>query len=259
MNKKGITLVSIIMIITLLAIVVGGITSYISEGLRFSVSNMNTTKALYMAQAGLVAAIVDFQDNGLWGSVQNNNDAGGEFYYSIGKNADFFWINPATPQTTGKQLKRIPIKNLNSAGSITITDLLVAWTFGGNITSVTLGNSNVWTGALASPASLNITDLAITSGTQHANNNDQIFEFSSNVPSTSSTDMVVTFVFSDGSSRKAYILKSGLGANKEFSITSTGEVRGGVSGTFRRTLLATYDTGTNKITSWQEASSHIIP
>ena len=260
MNRRGITLVSIIMIMVLLAIIVAGITSYIVEGLRFSVSNTNSTKALYMAQAGVMSAIVDFLDNGLWGSARNNNDAGGEFYYHLGKSADFLFIDPSTPQASGKVLKRIPIKNLNSSSSITITDLVVSWTFGGTIDKVTLANSIVWTGSLSSPASLNITDTTIASGgAQHGNNNDQIWEFSGNVPTTSTTEVLVEFIFSDGSSRKAYLLRLGKGGNKEFSITSTGEIRRGASLEARRTLRATYDLGTNKITSWEESTGHIIP
>lgn len=259
MNNRSIILVEMIIIMVLLAIVAFGITSYIAESLEFSLTNINQEKALYMAQAGVMRAIVDFRDGGLWSSVQNNNEAGDEFYYHLGKNANFLCVNAATPQLSGKQLKRIAIKNIHATSAITITNIIVSWTFGGNITKVTLGSNTVWTGTASSPASLDISDFIIAAGVYYASNNDQIWEFSGNVPSVASTDVVVTFVFSDGSSYKAYIFKDGKGADKEFSITSTGEIRRGAAIAARRTLVATYDNGTNKFTSWEETQSHIIP
>lgn len=254
MNKRGIVLIEIVIIIVLLAIIALGIVSYISEGLRFNIANINQQKALYMAQAGIMRSIVDYRDNGLWSSVQNV-DMRNESYYHLGRNANFLWVDASNPQISTKKLKRIPIQNINSTSPITITNMVVSWTFGGTIKKVTLGGSSVWSGNTGSPASLNITDFEIASGTSYTGSDQQIWEFSRNVTG----DVIVTFIFSDGSSYKTYILKSGTGANKEFSITATGEVRNGANVVGRRTLVATYDTGTNKITSWEESQNHIIP
>lgn len=259
MNKNGIVLVSLIMLVVLLSIIAMAITFYISEGLRFNASNINNLKALYMAQAGAMSAITDYLDNGLWTPVRNNHSAGAEFYYHTGKNANFLWVDASNPQLLVRRLRRIPIKNINAAGPITITNITVSWTFGGNIRRVTLGNTIVWSGTASSPANININDFSIGSGTSYSGAGDQVFQFSINIPNSSTTDIVVTFIFSDGSAFKTYLLKGGGGANKEFSVTATGEIRGAGDVEAKRTLAATYDTGTDKITSWQESASHIIP
>lgn len=253
-NNKGIVLIEVIIIVVLLAIVACGIAFYISEGLRFNITGINQAKALYMAQAGIMRSIVDYRDDSLWNAGQNVNVMA-EFYYHLGRNANFLWVDASSPQIAGKQVKRIPIKNINALNPITITDMVVSWTFGGNITQVNLGGTNVWTGVASSPATLNITDFTLTAATSYSAAIDQIWQFSNNA----SGDVVVTFIFNDGSSHKAYLLKNGQGVNKEFSITSTGEVRSGSTSLARRTLNATYDTGTSRITSWEETQSHIIP
>ncbi|MEW6101247.1 MAG: pilus assembly PilX N-terminal domain-containing protein [Candidatus Omnitrophota bacterium] len=253
-QNKGFALIQAIIIITLLSIVSLGISVYISESLRLNLALINQDKALYMAQAGIMRAIVDYRPDTLWDAAQNIN-VSGEFYYHLGEDSNFLWVDASSPQASGKNLKRIALKNANAASSITITDIILAWTFGGDITKVTLGNTTVWTGTVSSPASLNINDLSIASGVSYAGANDQVFQFSNNV----SDEVVCTFIFSDGSTFKTYLLKSGLGANREFSITATGEIRNGPVVEARRTLSATYDTGTDRITSWQEPAGHIIP
>ena len=147
------------------------------------------------------------------------------------------------------------MQNINETDSITITDLVVSWTFGGNITEVTLAGSSVWTGTQSSPATLDITDTALDSEDSYADDDDQIWEFSSTI----SGDIICTFIFNDGSQVKAYLLKNDLSGNSEFSITATGEVRSGSTVLSRRTLTASYDTGTSEITSWQESQDHMIP
>lgn len=251
-DKKGIALVLLIMIIVLVVIVVAGLTAFVFESLRLSAFKEQELKTVYLAQAGIMAAIVDQLDGGTWTKATNVNVTGNQ-YYHLGKDANFLWVDASNPQTSGKKLKRMPIQNINASSAITITGMEVSWTFGGNIEEVKLGDTEVWSGAAASPAILNIVDFTIASGASYTDNDDQQWEFSNDV----SGDVACAFTFSDGSQRKAYLLRSGAGANKEFSITATGEARG--NATWRRTVEATYDTGTSTITSWQETSEHIIP
>jgi len=258
MNNKGIVLIVIVIVIALLGIVAVGVTSYITEALQFNVMNINQEKALYMAQAGIMAAIVDYSDDGAWSPAQNINVTG-EFYYHVGEDQDvnFLIVDASNPETSGggKHLRKIPIHNIHSADSITITDMVVSWTFGGNITKVKLDGTTVWDSTAASPASLNITDFSIASGVSHTGNNDQKWEFSQAI----SGDVIVTFIFSDGSQRKVYLLDDDLGVDNDFSITATGEIRSGATIEARRTLIATYDVGTSELTSWEESLNHIIP
>lgn len=259
MNKKAIVLIELIIIIVLLAIVATRIAIYITESLRLNVSNIEQEKALYAAQAGVMSGIVDYKPDGLWSPGRDVNvNAPSEFYYHLGQNANFLWVDASNPIANGRILSRIPIKNINASASITVTDLIVSWTFAGNITGVWLCGQKVFTGTATSPASLNITDTTLTSGAAFNDDNKQAFRFSNNISATA--DIVVTFIFSDGSSYKAYLLKGGKGANKEFSIKATGMVKSGSTVKARRTLVATYDTGgTGTITSWEESQSQIMP
>ena len=256
MNKKGIILVEVIIVITLLAIIVSGITVYIGETLRFDVVSIQQDKALYAAQAGVMRAIVDYQDGGIWDSAQDVN-LSDNVYYHVGEDANFLVVDTSNSQISGggDRLRRIPIQNINASSSITITDMTVSWTFGGDIERVRLGGSSVWNDQSISPATLEIADFTITSGTSHTGNNDQRWQFENSI----SGDVIVTFIFSDGSSYEVMLLDNGSAVNNEFSIKATGEVRNGSTVEARRTLVATYDVGEDEITSWEESTSHIIP
>jgi len=256
MDNKGIVLIVVVIVIALLGIIAVGVTSYITEALQFNIMNINQEKALYMAQAGVMAAIVDYSDDGAWSPAQNVNVTG-EFYYHAGQDANFLLVDASNPETSGggRHLRKIPIQNINSTSSITITDMIVSWTSGGNITKVKLDGTTVWDSTAASPASINITDFSIASGVSHTGNNDQKWEFSQAI----SGDVIVTFIFSDGSQRKVYLLDDDLGVDNDFSITATGEIRSGATIEARRTLIATYDVGTSEVTSWEESPNHIIP
>ena len=256
MKNNGFVLIGIIIIIVLLSIVVLGITTYISEALLLNVSDINQEKAIYSAQSGVMQAIVDYVDGGSWDSTQNTN-VSGEFYYHVGQDSNFLLIDASNPETSGgdKRLRKIPIQNINASDDIIITDMIVSWTFGGNIKKVKLDNTEVWSGNIVSPASIDITDFTLTPGAVYSGNNDQKWNFQNVI----SGDVIVTFIFSDGSRRKAILLEDDSGSDNEFTITATGEVRNGVNVEARRTISATYDVGTSEITSWEESQSHIIP
>ncbi len=256
MNKRGIILVEVIIIITLLAIIVSGITVYIAQTLRFDVVSIQQDKALYAAQAGVMRAIVDYQDGGMWDSAQDVS-LDGNVYYQLGEDANFLVVDASNSQISGggSHLRRIPIQNINASNSITITDMVVSWTFGGDIDRVRLGGASVWNDQESSPATLDITDFTITSGTSYTGNNQQRWQFDDDI----SGDIVVTFIFSDGSSYEVLLLDEGSTVDNEFSIKATGEVRNGSTVEARRTLIATYDVVQGEITSWEESTDHIIP
>ncbi|MFC1708650.1 hypothetical protein ACFL2J_01125 [Candidatus Omnitrophota bacterium] len=258
MNNKGIMLIGVIVIIVALSIAALGIATFLTEALRSNVINVNQKKALYMAQAGIMQAIADYNESGggagFWDSAQNEN-VGEEFYFHLGEDANFLLVDASAPQIDGQEYKRIHIKNINDTDTITITDMVVSWTFVGNLTEVTLAGASVWTGTETSPASIDIADTALATEDEYLGDDDQIWEFSADI----SGDIICTFIFSDGSQVKAYLLKDDLSGNSEFSITATGEIRSGTTVEARRTLTASYDIGTSEITSWQESQSHIIP
>lgn len=256
MNNKSFVLIEVIIIIVLLAIVALGIATYVTESLRYNISNINQDKALYLAQAGIMRAIVDYKNNGSWSPMQNVNVAEGLYYHIGGGSSDFLLVDASDPIVVNKDLYRVPIKNIGS-NAITITDMIVTWNFGGNISKVKLGGSWVWIGSQPSPANLDITDFTIPAGTEYVSFNLQDWNFAYIIPVGFTT--VVTFIFSDGSSRKVILAQNQRAGNKEFTVKATGEVRSGNKVEDRRTLVATYDTNTSTITSWEETQDHIIP
>jgi len=257
MNNKSIVLIEVIIIIVLLAIVALGIATYVTESLRYNVSSINQDKALYLAQAGIMRAIVDYKNNGSWSPMQNVNVAEGLYYHIGGGSSDFLLVEAFDPTVFGKQIYSIAIYNVSGSNSITITDMVVDWSFGGSIKKVKLGGGWVWSGTLSSPASLDIIDFTMLAGQSFTVLSQQVWEFSANIPANFSIN--VTFIFSDGSRRKVILAQNQRAGNKEFSIKATGEVRNGNKVEARRTLVATYDTNTSTITSWEETQDHIIP
>jgi len=98
--------------------------------------------------------------------------------------------------------------------------------------------------------------LTIPANTTYGGTNDQYLQFSVNVPA--SITVMVTFNLSDGSYFKKYLVIGGEVTNNEFSLKATGKIQGGSSiETRKRTIIATYDVGTNKITSWEESQQHL--
>jgi len=254
-RDKGVTLVSLVMVMGVLAIIVVGIVSYIVNGLLYNLSNIEQEKALYMAQAGVMKGLATYINTGSF-TTERNVNVTGEFYYEMGTPASFFLVDASNPKINSKQLRDIHISNLNSTSSITITSMIVTWTFGGNITSVKLGNTFVWNGTAASGTTLTLSpSFTLAPGASFTAQNDQIWRFTNEITG----DVKCTFIFSDGSQSTFYLLKGGTSANNEFPITATGEVRSSGSTVARRTLVATYDIGSHNITSWEESQNHIYP
>jgi len=250
-NNRSIVLVELILIIVALGIIVFGITSYISQGLLYNLSNINQEKALFMAQAGVMKGLADYNNTGEFTTEVFN--VAGEFWYKLGKSSSFLLVDASTPKINKKnELWNIPIRNLNSTNTITVTGMVVEWSFGGNFLALKVGGSTLWSGTLASPATVNLSPVLTLNPRRSST---PLWGFSN----TPGGDVICTFIFSDGSRSKFYLLKNGGGCNNEFRITATGEIRSGASVLARRTLIATYDAGTAKITSWEESQSHIIP
>jgi len=64
MDKKGITLIAVILLMTLLAITVVGLTTFVVERLRLTSTRQNEINAYYMAQAGIHYGIWIYETSG---------------------------------------------------------------------------------------------------------------------------------------------------------------------------------------------------
>jgi len=266
MRKKGIVLIEIIMIIVLLTVVIVGITSYIMESLRYNVSMMNSDKALYMAQAGVMSVISDYQiDNIVTAPLYSVNvNSPSEFYYSIESNSNFLIIDGSLCKANGRVINHWPLQNISSTTPVVLDHVTITWDFPANLMSMKLGNQFIFkNGSLSSPALINNINgysgtipLTIPAGTSYLGPNDQYMHFDANIPAGITVSVV--FNFSDGTAYSKTLVKSGNTTNSEFTIKATGKILAGIAPIRRRTLLVTYDIGTQKITSWQETQSHIM-
>lgn len=261
--RKGIALILVIIIMVVAAIVVFGIASYISNSLALNIAKVSREQAIFAAQAGIYASIYDYNvdpSQPYWSKITSQN-LSDNIYYSAGRDADFLLTSAANTRLSGNRtLQNFALGNINATQPIIINSVKVEWTgFAGNLTQIYLGGSTRWSGSaspgtfvtLASPFTINAKEL-------FAKEDDNSLTFSRNIAGGSS--IVATFRFDygptpagDGSSRKAMLY--GTGKKNEFSVTSTGEVRGSIN--WKRTLEATYDACAGVITSWQEVDSHI--
>lgn len=273
-GKKGIALIVVIIIILIAAIATLGISVFVSSSLSLNAARAAMETALFAAQAGVYAAIYDYlatPGQPYWDRASDvvimNN-----VYYSSGgrgatrKAANFLLIDADNPQTvnssgTNNMLQRIPLTNINQAQSITVNRMMVEWSnFGGNLNRIQLGGTTRWTGTAASGQLITLTSQFTMNAQQSfpaatANT----WRFTVSIPSSGNNNaaiILVTFYFTDNSTRKAYLMNNGRSGNNEFSITATGEVKSAAS-SWKRTIDATYDAGVNRITSWQEIDTHL--
>ncbi len=240
-----------------MAVAVSGIAVFISNSLVLNVVRASMEGALFAAQAGVYAAIYDYMASPTqpyWIKAANVNIIG-NVYYSVGKDANFLLLDADNPQTanasgTNNQLQRISLTNINQTQAIRVNRMMVEWyNFGGNLNRIVLGGTTRWTGSAISGQLITLSSTFTMNARQaFTGTTSNTWRFTATIPKEAI--ILVTFYFTDNSTRKAYLFNNGRSGNNEFSITATGEVRGATN--WRRTIEATYDVGVNRITSWQE-------
>jgi len=259
-GKNGIALITAVILILAMSIMVLGIVSFASNGIYLNTARGATETAFAAAQAGVYAAIVDYQVDSKWNGATNVSVITGVSTYSCGKAANYLLLDASRPQFaagggTNRQVQRIGHTNINSASGITFTKIKVEWNFAGNLTQIYLCNLSRWTGTAASGTTITFSpswSLAANGSFTSAAQN--YFRFSVQIPVNAV--IVATYYFSDGSSRKAILYNAGRGGNNEFSIISTGNR---ISGTnpWKESIEATYDVGVGHITSWNNSQNNI--
>lgn len=249
-NKKGVALILVIVIMLLSGIFIFSITMFIRESLDLALVKENQIKAINAAQCGLYKAVEDFRRLGYYNTETNTVIFGNE-YYSIGQAANFLQVNASAVkfESGGMAINNTSLKNIRGASSIALASVKITWTpntLSEHLTNITIGGAS-WAGSVnsGSTAPLNYTLTAGSAATLRMQWDAVI---------TAKT-VVCEFTFSDGSSVTCNILTNGLTSPNCFTIKSTGSVVSNI--TWKRTLLATYDVTTGKVTSWNETNSHI--
>lgn len=254
-NRSGIALILVIAVILIVAIMVAGITAFVSGSLMLNSVRSSMEKALYAAQAGIYAAIYDYladPANPYWRKARDIVMIP-NVSYSVGKDADFLLVDADYPDLYNAIVRRINLFNTNDNQSITVDRMALEWANfpGASLTQITLGGRRCWSGSAKSGEMVTLSRRFRLDARQSATGvTTNAWQFSSNIPKEAMIE--ATFYFTDGSSRKALLYNMGRSGNLEFSVTATGR-----SGSWKRTVEATYDTGVNRITSWQETDSHI--
>lgn len=248
-STKGIALIAVIIIITITAIAVFGITAFVSNGLRLAGLRASSGPAVYAAQAGIYAALRDYladPANPYWTKKDTTTPPGNAMVYTAGKNIDFLLVgatSAATYSTGGFYcLGNIALANINETDEVAVAKMKVEWTAAAaQLRRVTLFGAIIWEGAAATGIVIDRTSspAAIDAKRYFAARDDNVCHFSAN-PGT----VTVTFTMAgDNSSRKVYL--NSASRRNTFSITSTGS-----AGAAKKTIEAVYDAGGGKIVSW---------
>jgi len=253
-QNKAVALIAVVIVITLLSIIALGIISYIANILSFNLAAIDQEKAFYAAQAGIMSAIVDYQNNGSITAetdIQISNDT----YYSTGGAGMFFLADASNPRiVANRMLKDTTMTNLNSVDDLTITHIQVSWDPDGgeNLTSIDLGRATAeWTGTAISGTNIDIIDFTIPAGTTE---NDVWLEWEVGTDISSMT-ITVVLTFSDASTVEIVLLNAGQAGDNAIVLTSTGKVI--TAYTWQRTIKASYDPAVNELISWEESQDHL--
>ena len=254
LDKRGVVLLSVVLIIIFFSVAALAITTYIIESTRLNLTNIDQQKAIYAAQAGVMYAMVDYINNGSITEVSDVSVAT-DTSFSIGGSGMFFLADCSNPTIiAGRKLKDVNMTNLNSTNAVTITHMQVSWTPDGgeNLISIDLGRATVeWSGTAQSGTNIDMLDYTIGAGVTE---NDVWLDWETG---TNIVPMIVSAIltFSDGSTVEILLLNAGHGSDNAIVITSTGETA--TTFTCKRTLKAAYDIGTNEIVSWEESEDHL--
>jgi len=253
-QNKAVALIAVVIIITLSSIIALGIVTYITNILSLNLATIDQGKAFYAAQAGIMSAIVDYQNNGSITAetdIQMSNDT----YYSTGGAGMFFLADATNPSiVANRKLKDTPMTNLNSVDDATITHMQVSWDPDGgeNLSGIDLGRATAeWTGLAPSGTNIDIIDFTIPAGTTE---NDVWLDWELGTDISSMT-IIVVLTFSDESTVEIVLLNAGQAGDNAIVLTSTGKVT--TAHTWKRTIKASYDPAVNEIISWEESQDHL--
>jgi len=253
--KKGYVLVGIIIVLVILTILSFSISQFLRESLNLNIVRANQARALALAEAGIMRAIVDYENDE---AITNATDvlvAANQYYSFGGSSANFLLVDATDAEIKGghnEKVEEMELTNINGSSSLTITNMTISWT---TDSGETLQEINIGGGGKE------YNNGSATSGTQVGvsytinSGDDEDFKLKFNNDDVSGKTITAQFTFDDGSTRSAVILSSGNAGGNSFSLTATGKVTSNV--TWKRTIEATYDVDSSEITSWKETLNHL--
>ncbi len=267
MDKKGIALAAVILLITFVAVAVLGATSFIAQRLVGVEVKQRDMRCRYNAQAGLHYAIYQYRNSGT--PYSGNNiaiDASNSFSVSSvaggggGGAASLLQIN-ATGSSLGgsgsRDILGITLTNTSPSSSIRLDYFTISVTGGSKtLDQMRINGSDVWTTNTSigtTPVTLNMNNVTIPASTTRALN---FIRWTSGM---SGRIVTLSFIMSDATTTSVCtvypappsVCTTGGGT---LTITSMGKTAG--SGLYH-TVQATYTTATGNISNYTETTATV--
>lgn len=257
--RSGWLLVGLIVVISAVILALVGITFYLTEHLRTTSLRQNQTRAIYLAQAGVMRELYDYRRGQEISLGEQTVTAGplpgtadDDVFNLSGPDADFLLVNmrsnvdfenslycPSSgPGRVSRQrIRQWSVRNVLASGesSLTVVEMRINWSpyppaDNEGILRIDLnGTSATWTDgctAAARNSDIDIPDRTLTPG-QRWGNNQIWFTVTSGMDAKDWID--VTFILSDGTERTSRYYPSPNEDQSwaEFTLRSVGEVRRG--------------------------------
>lgn len=262
--QKGWLLVGLIVLVSAVIIALVGITFFLTEHLRTTSLRQNQTKAIYLAQAGVMQAIYDFRVNAEGnGFTPATYTVGGDvFILEEGSPANFLLANIISAVlnqrnyqgvTKRDRLEQWRLRNVRADTAIQIDLMAFDWPSPTcppeGVVRIEIANTQVWppTGQIAAipycpgnPA-IPITSVSIPAATERSANTIWFATGGAGSPMPGKAFIDVIFQMSDGSTRRARYTLATATRSGSFTVVSSGEVRqGAFPFIMRRRLQAEY-------------------
>ncbi len=256
-DKKGIILVTAIILIIFVGITTFGITAFIIQRLSQEQGNQEMAKYIYLAQAGVHNAIYSYRFHNLTGPGyfalgQVPIDANNLFVLG-GTAADLLMVDTSGSNIGGsgnRNLQGLKIQNATNSKTITIYKMIINWDKPAfRLQQIRVNNKNVFNGNLSSPASASVNVILNTPSIRDIN----YIRFNGDMRGT---NIKIQFVMTiDGSISKTLPVFPA-SPSYSFTVKSTGKTTGS---NIYRTIQAEYNAFTGKIIDYHEINSQVTP
>jgi len=259
MNRKGMALVAIIILVIFVGLAVGGVTTFIAQRLIQVDTQQRDMRCRYNAQAGLHYALYQYRNTGTPFSgtvtIDSNNSArvstagGGGAGAASGLVID---ARTSSLASGNRNLVGITLSN-SSASAITIDRMIITWTGNRTLQNIVINGITVWSGNIAtSPANVNIANFTLSAGTSYPLTR---IRWSG---SMNGRTMTLQCVMTDATTTSVCTVypppASVCQTSSSLTIQSTGRTAG--SGMYR-TVQAAYNTSTGNVSDYEEITTAV--
>jgi len=255
-NKNGMVLAAAVMLIIVAAVVVLGVTTFVVERLRQLEANQQETEAVYLAQAGIEAAVYNYRfrrqtGNGYFTLGQNFLEAN-RYYVLGGSDADLVMVDTSAAilSSNNRTLSGLVMQNATNTRALTLDRMTVTWNNSRRLSRIRINNGTVWSGNAASGVNALIRPQAVMDAVPTQDNIDELRFSGSMVGAT----VDVRFIMTDGSFKDVRVYPAS--NNFNFTVSATGQRTGS---TIYRTARAVYNALTSKIIQHEDINSRIAP